>query len=742
MGFYKVKSLIFMPDLLSTKKHAELSLEIERLTLISKELVLIPELKSKVTFLENQEGIEEFFIKRPVLKKILFSFSDQELYLLYSLIVIQQLEEILQFEDEASLSQIIQIKSMLFDLIEADVFYDQIGGLIGYQANCLKLLRDLEAGKPKTFGEKYFPPKGMDLTKDSEEVDAVVLHGVLSLKQMGEIYPVGGAADRLNLHDEKTHIDLPAARLEFLGRTLLEGMIRDLEAKEYLHYKLFHEQVITPIAMMTSHEKNNDAHIKQIVKESKFFKRPEDSFIFFSQPLVPTFTKSGKWCLKKPLKLLLKPGGHGVIWTLALKKKIFDWFFSKGRQKALIRQINNPIAGTDLGILALTGIGCLEDKSFGFASCPRRVKTSEGMNILKQKPNGDQVSLVLSNIEYCDFEKFGIEDASHSLYEPYSIFPSNTNILFADLPSVQKATKKIPYPGMLVNFKEMPHFEAPSKEVVEGVARLELLMQNIADAFEKESEKSLEEDPNPSLPSFITFNKRNKTISPTKKQFIPGSGLVETAYGCFYDYLKNAYELLTDVCKFHIPKLVKEEEFLEKGPSFLFSYHPALGPLYSVIAQKMQSGFLHYGAEMQLEIADICIQNIALNGSLIIHAENIQGHEENHLLKLSNQTGRCHLKNVRIVNKGIDRSADNIFWRNSIERKESCSIYLQGYSEFYAEDVTLHGDLMITVKDGERLVAKTVNKEVVFKREKIDKTNPKPLWNYRLKDKKIILELN
>ena len=46
---------------------------------------------------------------------------------------------------------------------------------------------------------------------------------------MGEIYPLGGAADRLGLVDPDTGECLPAAMLSYCGRTLLEGLIRDLQ---------------------------------------------------------------------------------------------------------------------------------------------------------------------------------------------------------------------------------------------------------------------------------------------------------------------------------------------------------------------------------------------------------------------------------------------------------------------------------------------------------------------------------
>lgn len=44
------------------------------------------------------------------------------------------------------------------------------------------------------------------------------------------------------------------------------------------------------------------------------------------------------------------------------------------------------------------------------------------------------------------------------------------------------------------------------------------------------------------------------------------------------------------------------EEYLGKGPGFIFLYHPALGPLWDVIAQKIRGGALMHGSELVLEV--------------------------------------------------------------------------------------------------------------------------------------------
>jgi hypothetical protein len=52
------------------------------------------------------------------------------------------------------------------------------------------------------------------------------------LPDLGEIYPLGGSADRLGLIDPDTGECLPAAMLPYCGRTLLEGLIRDLQVED------------------------------------------------------------------------------------------------------------------------------------------------------------------------------------------------------------------------------------------------------------------------------------------------------------------------------------------------------------------------------------------------------------------------------------------------------------------------------------------------------------------------------
>ncbi|MBI3212001.1 MAG: hypothetical protein HYZ47_04905 [Simkania negevensis] len=231
---------------------------------------------------------------------------------------------------------------------------------------------------------------------------------------------------------------------------------------------------------------------------------------------------------------------------------------------------------------------------------------------------------------------------------------------------------------------------------------------------------------------------RRKTISATKKKKNTKNPLLETPEGSFYDYLLNCRELLETHCSFVLPPAEEEEEFLKRGPSFILSYHPALGPLYSIIGQKMQKGKVERGSSLHLEIADLYIENLILSGSLVIRADAIMGHKDNEgMLRFSHKTGRCSLKNVQVVNEGIEEEKKPHFWKGEKGRKERVEIILHGHAEFIAENITFGGPHLIEVEEGMRVIAEEAEGKISFKKEPLKELLP--FWNYKIDSEQHIL---
>ncbi len=681
----------------------------------------------KLDVLNRFSIVKKFLLEPSLIRTFLAGLSPECELIIKSIIAIDQAHRVFYTPPGIS-SSLQRLRELLDTLLPVEKFYSEIGGIVGYHCLMLQLLSSNDQ-QFDSDNVEYHRAAGMDISQMDVEVRKAIFWGLQKMAEVAEIYPVGGAADRLRLQDEKTGHALPAAKLIFCGKTLLEGLISDLQAREYLHFKLFGIQICTPVSMMTSKEKDNHRQILSICEENQWFGRPKNSFRFFCQSAVPTMNKNGDWCLQSPMQLLLKPGGHGVIWKLARDEGVFDWLCSLGRKKALVRQINNPIASCDHGILAFMGLGCQENKTFGFASCPRQTQASEGVNVLIERRLEKGFEYVLTNIEYCDFKKFNIVDGPNEDGSSYSKFSSNTNILFIDLKTIMETVYHCPIPGMLINLKTSTYRNERGEVKEEEIARLESTMQNIADCFGERFENPLIQSERHQLRTYLTYNERNKTISTVKKEYVLGSSILETPEGCFLDVLKNAGDLLIHFCGMGIPKF-DEAAILTQGPPFIFLYHPSLGPLYSIIGQKLRRGRIGNESELQLEISEVDIENLDIDGSVCIRAEQVIGHHENGILKYSEACGKCVLKNVQVRNQGIDRDAQNVFWKNEIFRKEACMIFIRGNGEFYAEDVCFEGNQHIIVEPGTRVTAESENGNLKFRTETI--VQPSWIWKYDL----------
>ncbi|MEW5314809.1 MAG: hypothetical protein WDW38_006278 [Sanguina aurantia] len=304
-------------------------------------------------------------------------------------------------------------------LQRVETFYDGIGGVLGYQLKSLQLIRDASGsgsvsqsgssaaagsgsdgsasvpavaagvGPAGSVGEaRYLVPHAVDLAGEfgRQEGRSATLKGLAAMPFLAEIYPVGGAGDRLGLRDDVTGEALPAAMLPYCGRTMMEGLIRDLQAREYLYYKLTGVQLTTPVAVMTSDAKGNHTRMSALMERLDWMGRGREAFTLFRQPLVPVISVTdGLWLLDTPLHPTLKPGGHGAIWKLMWDEGVFEWLAQAGAQAALVRQISNPLAGTDTTMLALAGSGFEKRRAFGFMSCERAVGAAEGMNVLQEQ---------------------------------------------------------------------------------------------------------------------------------------------------------------------------------------------------------------------------------------------------------------------------------------------------------------------------------------------------------------------
>ncbi|PIA32431.1 hypothetical protein AQUCO_04500200v1 [Aquilegia coerulea] len=650
--------------------------EIARLQILQSKLSNSNNLKEKLGILERESRVKKFFENSRVLLPSSLSLDDYEQFLLNCLVAAGQehvlidnskFDFVIDSERSSlrnafySLAEMIEnwdgigekrdgfgkkkdgvvkpLKKLLGILRDIEQFYDCIGGIIGYQIKVFELLSSSLSESHNTkwsmhLGESLnyqildiHVPNVLNLSENTDYASQAALWGIEGLPELGEIYPLGGSGDRLGLIDPDTGECLPAAMLPYCGRTLLEGLIRDLQAREYLYFKMYGKQCITPVAIMTSSAKKNHERITALCEALRWFGRGRSNFNLFEQPLVPAVSaEDGQWLVSKPYTPVCKPGGHGVIWKLAHDKGVFQWFYGHRRKGATVRQVSNVVAASDVTLLSLAGIGLKNNKKLGFASCKRKSGATEGINVLIEKKNIDgNWDYGLSCIEYTEFDKFGITYGHFSQAE----FPANTNILYIDLAAAEKigaSDNASCLPGLVLNLKKSITYvdHLGIQHSVSG-GRLECTMQNIADNFlntYSSRQYNVVED---TLDTYIVYNKRERVTSSAKrKRILANKSLRQTPEGSLLDIIRNASDLLSH-CDIKLPKIEDNEKYFHSGPPFIILLHPALGPLWEVTRQKFYGGSISKGSELQLEVAELFWRNVELKGSMIVLAKNIMG---------------------------------------------------------------------------------------------------------------------
>jgi UTP---glucose-1-phosphate uridylyltransferase len=234
-------------------------------------------------------------------------------------------------------------------------------------------------------------------------------------------------------------------------------------------------------------------------------------------------------------------------------------------------------------------------------------------------------------------------------------------------------------------------------------ARLESSMQNVADSLTSRLSMATQTKVD-DLATFLLLGDRKKMKSEIKSAPQPGRTPLTTPPSGLYDWNTAMRQLFTE-CRIIVPAAQSLEEFLRNGPSVLLSIHPAMGPFWDVIAQKISGGRFAEGSEVELEIAELSCKELAVDGSFRLIADTVTGPvKETEGRSFTDKVGRAKLSHLTVINTGVKNRDPRAVLNGTIDRSESCQIRLEGFSELVAEDVTIRGNFHLTVPNGKRAI--------------------------------------
>jgi len=486
------------------------------------------------------------------------------------------------------------------------------------------------------------------------------LKGLEDLGKLAYVCMVGGVADRF--FEGKGGPCLHAmGKIPFLHRTLLDWILDSIESETSLYRKCFNkEPPIRPVFCMCSKE-GWEHWLRHVQEDRRQLKgKGKMEIIPLIQGQAPLLDRRGKWQVQGKA-LLTKPGGHGMVWRVLFQLQ--DTFqrtqeVLKRCSHLVMRQVNNPLCG--LGGNALSVFGAIRSHPFGkrqevdlaFSTVPVQAGMHEGRLGCDERGR-------VRHMEYSDFHH-EMEDEGDA----------NCNLFAISIQAASEATLLNPFPGPLFNDKG------------KGVSRVELCMQNISDECRRIA--------------VLSFP-RERTCSTIKF----AHGQQETHLSCIKQWMRVHKTFLEEECN------------ASCSDSFLWTYHPSLGPLFSVIKSKVRGG--HYSGYWECTISEVDVAQLDLEGSLIIRAENDRAREQ----------GRCELRNVKVRNRGL-RSTVEECAKGVFEHQESMTISFQGMGSFIAHEVTFSGPFSLHVKDGECVHAIQEGGRVVLKSH----PSPSPPWHW------------
>ena len=235
--------------------------------------------------------VRAFVAAKGPVARALSNIDAEDAYLLRCVVACGQADAALRLDSDDPVHVANAVKPLCATMRNVERFYDMIGGVVGYQFAALELVHEAFGGPPATVSEalgqmdsdaassstassstassstaspgspssssfaptcEMHAPVGPDLRSDSRARSRGGRRPGLGAPSDGGGVPSPRRGGPPRLERPRDGREPSAALLNYNGRTLIEGLIRDLTAREWLYYKTHGSQVRTPVAVMTS----------------------------------------------------------------------------------------------------------------------------------------------------------------------------------------------------------------------------------------------------------------------------------------------------------------------------------------------------------------------------------------------------------------------------------------------------------------------------------------------------------
>ena len=506
--------------------------------------------------------------------------------------------------------------------------------------------------------------------------------GLEELPRMAEVYPLGGAGDRLGLQDEVTR-RIPACASPSQRAYAHRGAAsRSHHARESLCHKVHGTQHVTPVAVMTSAAKGRlHGAVSKLMEDNAVVRvhAEKEAFRLFSRPpWSPTVATRGgdAWCAETRrgrLAVALKPGGHGTNLETRLHDREASLPGSPPTDRRglppFARSHATPWRARDTTILALSAARRpRRTGTMGFASAASDTSARPGVSVNPRSvgTGSGTCSYGISNVErYTVLAQHGISDdpaapgSTESRYRSRHQRP-RTSVWRRSATRCSPPQREA-FPGMLV--EDLSPLRLASRTTAPRAVAWRLPCRTSRTSSPRVSEGSAwtrsewETSQRSCCTPFAVasrLRRRRSTIRPRRTSRRPPAVL---------SWISSRTPRICSIGAGvkHPPPGAPWSSTSPRVPGSSSAPTRRSGPLWDVTEQKIRGGALADRAEVRLEVAEMQWENVSVSARCWWRRKAPLGADAGSALKFDDHAcGRCRPPRRRDQRCGLDRRATSL----------------------------------------------------------------------------------
>lgn len=487
------------------------------------------------------------------------------------------------------------------------------GGISKYVSNARGLLEDSRKGVNPYDGWIPSVPEGIRLTQGTKDFTELESIGAKAMEGAAFVLVAGGLGERLGYNGIK--LALPSETTT--GTCFLEYYAQFILALQSRASASAGKRVVLPLVIMTS----DDTHSRtlQLLAAHQNFGLEPNQIQILKQEMVPALVDNAAHIAlnsSNPYEIVVKPHGHGDVHLLLANSGVAKQWAEEGRKWIIFFQDTNGLVFRAL--VAALGVSVHNNFEVNSLTVPRKPGEAVGGICRLTHRDGKNITI---NVEYNQLDPLlrsttspqgDVADASG-----FSPYPGNINVLIFAAPQYAQVLSKTH--GHIPEFVN-PKYADATKTKFTSPTRLESMMQDYPKCLEPTSRVGFTQ-----FERWTSFSAVKNNLKDAADKF-KKTGVAESAASGESDlYYYNRRLLgLHPERKVHINVEGSQQVFagvpVQVGARIVF--HPSFATTTSEILGRIKGDVRISDRSTLVVKGDVVIENLELDGALIINAED------------------------------------------------------------------------------------------------------------------------